>query len=267
MKETRFTMQLFDNAKTCGRSDSVYALAPQVVFSPGQDGSARLLDMGGKFFALSKSAAEMVSGLLEHDVDATVATLAEQYDVEPQRVRDDVLALATNLRRQGLLRQRGAPAVLHLRSFGATLLMDLAIGVARCRALSQYVQATLLLLLARISFALYGWARTVAACRSRLSGQAAPTSTDTRQLQAQAVAEAVRQAAAHLLVPVACKEKALTSWILARFAGISADLIVGLQSYPLVGHCWCEAGPWNLSDDRERCAAFAPVLRYCWESV
>jgi hypothetical protein len=61
---------------------------------------------------------------------------------------------------------------------------------------------------------------------------------------------------------MACKERALCCWALARAAGLAATLVVGLQLFPLAGHCWCEVGSWTLSDDRARCDLYTPVIRY-----
>jgi Transglutaminase-like superfamily len=73
---------------------------------------------------------------------------------------------------------------------------------------------------------------------------------------------AVRQAAARHILKVECKERALCCWVLARRAGVPAQLVVGICLFPLEGHCWCECGEWIFSDDRDRCASYHPVITY-----
>lgn len=123
------------------------------------------------------------------------------------------------------------------------------------------MQAAVLLTLAYLCFTFFGWARTVAPwqrCARRLAladGTADPAALD-------AVDGAVRDLAASLPLPVACKERALSCWTLARWAGLPATLVVGLDLFPLAGHCWCESGTRTLSDDAQRCALFTPILQY-----
>jgi hypothetical protein len=121
-----------------------------------------------------------------------------------------------------------------------------------------------LLGLARLSFAAFGWTPTVAVWRNahahfpvRQVGESDPEIIG-------ALDQAVSAAAASHLVAVACKERALCSWALARAAGLHAAIVVGVELFPIVGHCWCEAGAHTLGDDRERCDGFTPVAR--WEN-
>jgi len=50
--------------------------------------------------------------------------------------------------------------------------------------------------------------------------------------------------------------------MLLRSAGVPAKLVVGLDLYPLAGHCWCEVGQHAFSDFPDRCESFTPVIRY-----
>jgi hypothetical protein len=116
--------------------------------------------------------------------------------------------------------------------------------------------------LARLSFALFGWAATVAAW------QEAHAQFPSRQAGArdagmiQALDTTVRAAVAFHPVAVACKERALCAWSLARAAGLHASLIVGIELFPMAGHCWCEVAALALGDDQDRCDQFTPVARW-----
>lgn len=70
------------------------------------------------------------------------------------------------------------------------------------------------------------------------------------------------EAAANHPISVACKERALCSWSLARAAGLHASIIVGVFLFPIAGHCWCKVGTQTLGDDQERCDEFTPVARW-----
>jgi hypothetical protein len=238
------------------RPDAV--LGPDVVLVRLEDGSARLLDMAGGFYALSAVGARMLRGVLERGTAATVQDLALEYEVGPERVRSDLEGLLAELRRQRLLHTGPAR-----RPGGAAphLLLAPCLGLVRRLPRLRW-RAAALLALAYLSLALLGWARTVAAWRHGAGGMAPHGDGTADRATAAAVDGAVRDLATSLPFPVACKERALACWALARWAGLPVALVVGLELFPLAGHCWCASGPWTLSDDAERCALFTPVLRY-----
>src|SRR5262245_25414248 len=89
-----------------------YRLADDVIFVPVDDGSARLLNMGGDFYALSGVGAEMLRGVLDHGIAATVREIADRYDIESTRAQSDLLDLLKKLRRSGLVRSGSAPSGL-----------------------------------------------------------------------------------------------------------------------------------------------------------
>jgi hypothetical protein len=72
----------------------------------------------------------------------------------------------------------------------------------------------------------------------------------------------IRQLASGHPLPMACKERALACWLLLRWEGLAARLVVGLEFFPLVGHCWCEVGSLVLSDYPDHCEFYTPVLNY-----
>jgi hypothetical protein len=119
-----------------------------------------------------------------------------------------------------------------------------------------------LLGLARLSFAAFGWTPTVAVWRKTHAHLPVRQAGDGDAETIRALEETVRAAAAGLPVAVACKERALCSWSLARVAGLHASIVVGVELFPIAGHCWCEVGAHTLSDDREHCDRFTPVARW-----
>lgn len=43
-------------------------------------------------------------------------------------------------------------------------------------------------------------------------------------------------------------------------AGLSADWVFGVQTWPFRAHCWLQAGPTVLNDTVDRVAGFSPIL-------
>lgn len=251
---------------------SEYALSPNVVLLLSQDGTARLLDMGGKFYALPATGAQMLKGTLEQGASATVTRLADQYGVSSGQVQADLNTLLDNLEQRGLIhglrrrRRVGQPG-----AGWPSLFLIPALRFIYLSRRSLEARAAALLTLARLSFFLFGWARTIAAwkrCLRQVDLQFSEESEESEEPEEQeeetvkAIDEAVRKVAAKHVLRMACKERALCCWYMLRCMGVPADLVVGVNLFPLAGHCWCEVGPRMLSDYRDRCEAYTPVVRY-----
>jgi hypothetical protein len=114
-----------------------------------------------------------------------------------------------------------------------------------------------LLAAARIFIRIFGWNETR---RTWLEQPAHCTAAWTPN--ADAIAEAVRRAAAGHLLGVSCKERSLCCWALCRTAGIPASVVLGISLFPLASHCWCETAAGCLTDFPDRCESFTPVLKY-----
>jgi hypothetical protein len=238
-----------------------FVLAPDVILVPVPDGSARLLDLGGKFYAIPAVGAEMLREALDAGPARAAGRLAERYGVDVAQVRADLDDFLRDLRRQGLL--RAAPAAPAGRRPGTILAFcTLAPALWLASRAGRGVRNWLLLALARLSFPLFGWARTVAVWRRVFPPASGRLLPEEGERKAAMVDEAVRRSAAGHLFRVDCKERALCCWVLARSAGVPAVLVVGVQLFPLQGHCWCEFGTRLFSDDRDRCEAYQPVARY-----
>jgi hypothetical protein len=238
--------------------DTSYRLGPDVVLLPLADETARLLDMGGCFYTVSAVGAEMLQATLAHGVTAAVRQIARRYRADVQQVRADLEAFLRDLVRRGLLHARQH----RRRTTLPSLILRPSLHCIRHWLRPGKVRAAALLTLAWLSFRLFGWARTVTVWN------ASPRPADQQLPEtgwegtARAVDDAVRGAAASHLLTMGCKERALCCWALARWAGVPATLVVGVQLYPLAGHCWCESGAWTLSDSRDRCDRFQPVIKY-----
>ncbi|MFZ1106009.1 MAG: lasso peptide biosynthesis B2 protein [Hyphomicrobiaceae bacterium] len=238
-----------------------YALPQDVILVMVRDGSARLLDMAGNFHAVPPVGARMLQETLANGATAAATRIAEDYGVAHRQVEDDLAVFLRDLEKQGLLcsqrdrRRSGALGV-------ARLLLRPALSAAHRLLRSPDKQARALLGLARLSFALFGWTATVAVWQEAHAHLPARQAGGHDAETVQALDRTVRAAVAGHPVAVACKERALCSWSLARTAGLNASLIVGIELFPMAGHCWCEVAARPLGDDQDRCDQFTPVARW-----
>lgn len=238
-----------------------YSLPRDVILVTVRDGSARLLDMAGGFHAVPAVGTRMLQETLANGAAAAATRIAGDYGVARERVQSDLAVFLRDLEKQGLLcgrrnRRRSAG------SGPARLLLRPALGATHRLLRSPHKRAQALLGWARLSFALFGWTATVAAwqeAHARFPGREAGA-CDAELVGV--LDRTVRAAVAGHPVAVACKERALCAWSLARAAGLNATLIVGIELFPMAGHCWCEVAAHPLGDDQDRCDQFTPVAQW-----
>jgi hypothetical protein len=240
-----------------------YRLAPEVVLVPVADGSARLVDLDGQYFALTEVATQMLRATLELGPAGAVEKVARDWDVGRERAHADLETFLAELTRLGLLLRGGVPTRRpRLRTWPAQLILSGLIRLTRSLRPTYTGKAAGLLALAKLSCRWLGWAGAVRLWqrlfprpRRLLQG---PAEDEARQT----VDKAVRQALAQSAVAAACKERGLVSWALARRAGLGPQLVLGLAFYPLTAHCWAQLGSTFLGDDPDRCADFEPIRTY-----
>jgi hypothetical protein len=238
------------------KMDQTMVLPPNVVLVPVIDGSARLIDLDGRFHTLSSMAAEMLHSVLAYGPDQTAQRIAGRFHVAVDRVRHDLKSFLSELQEAGLLLplsnlSRRVPRI-------SRVLLPILAAIHR-GPFSRQAQAWALLALARIAFRAFGWTRTITAAQCFHQYHPRRPSTD---LQPAAIDRAVRQAAASFPVTVECKERAFACWSMARAAGFAARLVVGIETHPLAGHCWCEIGEQIVSDYADHCETFVPIIKY-----
>ncbi len=233
-----------------------FRLGPEVRLVTIGDGSARLIDLDGRFYSLSATAAEMLEESLEHGADEAAARIAGRYDAEPAVVHADLENFLRELRGAGLIVPPGEGRV-RLR-LGSRVLLPALAAIHR-GPFTPRGRAGALLTLAWLGFRTLGWSRTVAALRHfHRRDPARPIA----RAEALAIDAAVREAASASPLAVECKERALACWSLIRAAGAGGTIVVGINTHPLEGHCWCEAGPLVLSDYADRCETFTRIATY-----
>jgi hypothetical protein len=235
-------------------------LAPDAALLVSEHGSGFAFDMRNSFYAMSEVGAFMLERTLRHGKANAVAAVAKAYDANPETIESDLQHFLDNLEQRGVILRRGAEAKPARASFCANLMAR-----AAKRALAHLpglnARAAAALTLARLSFALFGWDKTLGAWKAYIP--AALPSGEQPSTAQRAINDTVRTMSAKLPLGCNCKERALSSWALARRAGVSAALVVGVVQYPLGGHTWCETRDGTiLGDEAEHCATFMPVFRY-----
>lgn len=250
-----------------GVTGSDYALAPDVLFLRVQDGSARLLDLGGNFYALSQTGAYMLYKTLEMGRAAAAVSIAAEYRINVSQIQHDLSAFLRDLEKKQLLvsarSRRGHPGKKN--RLISLVLAPFFYSIA-CSLIPQRHKAWILLMLANRAIRLFGWPETVACWQSSLKSARLRASASGGPVclwrTVQEIDTLVCSAASHHLFPVACKERALSCWWLLCATGLTAELVVGIRLFPLECHCWCEADRLVVSDTQDRCQQFLPILRY-----
>jgi hypothetical protein len=239
-----------------------YLLSPDVVLIPLADGTAQLVDLDGSFYGLSETAAQMLISTLDMGEHDAVQRIAAQYNADLDRVHADLAALLGTLRAKGLIRRSDnrLPAVAGLRTAMALAISYPAFKIAT-PVHNQRLKAMMLLAVARLCFALFGWARTVEAWHKCLSRSPVLAADSQRQQLIDTIDNAIRRSASKL-PSISCKERALCCWFMLHSAGVKAKLLMGVRFLPFSAHCWCEVDDRILTDSAESCKTYMPVMCY-----
>lgn len=242
---------------------SNYRLAPQVIFLQIQDGSARLLDLGGNFYAISPMGARMLSETLKVGTRTAAERIATEYPTERSCVRRDLHAFLHDLEKKRLIY---ANKLFRKKTQSKyTLSLSILLPLLRyisIRPTSLEKKAWVLLMLAAVSLRLFGWPQTIASWQAYLQKHASGSPTAPLEQSVKDIDHIVCTVAACHPFHVECKERALTCWWLLATAGFSASLVLGVTLFPLGCHCWCEAGQFVINNDQDRYEQFTPICSY-----
>lgn len=240
----------------------VYVLAPHARLLLVQDDTARLLDLDGAFCALSPTGTALLCASLQHDLDTAVQSVATAYRVDAQQVRHDLSLFLADLAYKRLIYPTASPPLPGAKRdarWSSRLLRTLLRHVKASTALGP-TRVGLVLALAYVSIRLLGLAHTITVWQQAFP----PPRRSAARLHSVArdIDETVRTMVARHPLPLTCKERALGCWALLRAAGFPAELVIGIELFPLASHCWCEMEADVLTDDADRCRRFTPVWRY-----
>jgi len=218
------------------------------------DGSGRLLDLAGSFYAVDPIAAELLTDLSRAGRAEAVRAAALRHRVSEQEVAADLDALLTELppgigtaegaRRGGLLDTVVVALLSLLRRLGHPPLRTWALLAA-----------------ARFCFATAGWSRTLRWWTS-LPTRSGPGGSSAAEIDSSAaeIDRRVRRQATSSVLGHTCKERAVVCLAEARTAGLPAAVVLGLSFYPLATHSWCVVDDDVVVGDLpDLCAGFQPV--------
>jgi Transglutaminase-like superfamily len=232
-------------------------LNTDVVLVWANDGSARLLDLKGSFYVLDRVAAQMLGCTLDSGRTSCVESLAKLFSVSEERLTADLESLLDQLMRCRVIRSVGELGEEATWFSWEKFLIAPALTLLRSRWISDPARIWSLLLLARTSFSLCGWTRTVAVWNRNVPGSV------FRSADVNEITETVRRMSARHWFNVKCKERAMCCWTLLRWLGVSSSLVVGISLFPLRGHSWCVLNDEILADDADYVRMFTIVKNYC----
>jgi hypothetical protein len=244
-----------------------FVLPEEIVWLTATDGSVRLLDLRGNFFALDAVGARLLRALLSGGLDEAVRCLDPDARLPHAEVVKEASAFIDQLQQQLLLAESTpAERKQEFRRHGRALLHRLLKRVALWRFVSAGTPPRLacrLFPLIKLSLAVTSWESSVELCAAITRGGKRPRQPwSDPPLTAIELDRVIRRFAAHRLWRAECKERALLFWTLAHRFGLAADLVVGVRLYPFGGHCWCECGGEIMTDEVDRCVMYQPVRRY-----
>jgi len=234
-----------------------FVLKPDSALVALDDGSGRLLDLNGSFFALSPSATEVLQAVLRSGNQHAAQEIAARYQLEPPAAAAMVESLTTSLQKSGVIvrhtsEQPGDNGI-------SRKLQGRLIWLANRLAPVLALRIWLLLALAYFSIRIQGWPRTLEIWKG-MKNSFLPGSQ--KLPSAEAMCEKIRRTVASHILPVNCKERSLLCWSLLRAAGIETQLIVGIDFFPFSSHCWCESDGDVVCDFPGRCANYHPIFIY-----
>lgn len=243
--------------------ESEYRLAADTVFLLLEDGTARLLNMGSSFYAISATGADLLLKTFRWGSIQAIEKTSERYQIPDEQVRRDLNRFLDQLKtRRLILTEQVSEAQQRTRRITCKWLIGMLLGRSGARAYLTKARVWKLLALAKISFLLIGWSRSITLWRRHFPVVLRCEQDRHPGRTAKVIDEMVRESAAGHFLGIGCKERALCTWALLRSSGMAATLVVGVDLFPLATHSWCEFDSMILSDFRDRCESFIPILKY-----
>jgi hypothetical protein len=229
-------------------------LRPDVLLVRAPDGSGRLLDLAGSFYALDQIATELLFDLARRGRTETVRAAAWRYRMSERRVAADLDALLSELPPGLSELPPGIETPETARRGGRVDPLVVAVLSLLRRVGHPQLRAWVLLAAARVCFATAGWSRTLRWWTS-LPTRGRPGGSSAAEIDVR-----VRRHATGSVLGHTCKERAVVCLAEARTAGLGAAVVLGLSFYPLATHSWCVLDNGViLGDYPDVCAAFQPV--------
>jgi hypothetical protein len=232
-----------------------YETARDVYVIYAADGTSRVIDLNRDFYALDHPATLLLDRVLGKP--QRTFTTPEMSDGDVRAFTEELLTKRL-IRPKTAARQEVPDALSILQRLYHRMIAAPILALCRHFPAGSPLQVSLLLFSAYLSVRTIGSGNTV-----RLWGRSAGSKRSGkkgRDFDAMRISDQVRARAARSLLPLDCKERALTAWIVLRFAGANSKFNIGITLYPFAGHCWCSLGDCIVADDEERCKTFTSLF-------
>ena len=253
-------------------TNSQYALNVNVVLSKEED-LVYMLDFdNGQFYALDQMAGLMLSLVLEKGYQSAIVNISADYEVSQEQIKKDLDELIVQLHAKNLIHSTDQSHTqdnnIIIRFINNILKKKLLIITELCRktinpqADINHTSVNLLLTLSWLSFRILGWNKTLSLWR-QWHGQTLAIMPENLQEILQNIDKTIRtSAASKLLLPIVCKERALVGYqVLHTFYQLPAELVLGIQKYPLHIHAWVECQGMIVTDEPAHCQTYTPIWR------
>lgn len=224
----------------------------------------------GGFLGLNRTATVLLEAFLEYGDDG-ITQIATSFGVPEMRVRDDLASLLARLQLERLgkqsVRKKIAQFAARCLLLPITYLAHLTVKFAVWRycpsgdlesSISRSAVRSLLRLV-WISLRIFGWQATISQL-ARFHCDRPLADVESGQGIVNAVDEAVRHAAAGLVIPMRCAERAIAAHQILRAGfGQPATLVVCYRPCPRGFHSYVVSHGRVLTDTANHRATFLPV--------
>lgn len=236
---------------------SRYRLNPNVHVILVKDGTSRILNLDGFFIALPVISTLMLKLILQYEFSVVVNKLADQFKTDQFRISKDLSVFLKKLEALKVITKSPAKQIIKL-SYLLQCFLEITVPLTT-EIPNKLIQHKVLLLLAWCSFKLFGWNKTVNSWKQYFYNQ---TVSPTKSVSVLKISEEIQVAVSRHFIKMDCKEKAIVCWAICQKEGIPASLVLGINLYPLSSHFWCEFEGNSLTDNKERCNRFFPLIMY-----
>jgi hypothetical protein len=224
----------------------------------------------GGFLGLNRSATILLQAFLHHGEDG-IPRVATAFGVPEKRVRDDLRSLLARLQLERLGNQSLRFQIAHWAASCLLLPLTLVAHLLVKSAVRTYCPSgegesslgrsavRTLLRLVWISLRVFGWQATLSQLARFRCDRPLAAGASVQGL-VNAVDEAVRHAAADLILPVKCAERAIVGHQILRAGfGQPAALVVCYRPCPRAFHCYVVSHGRILTDTANLRPTFHPV--------
>jgi hypothetical protein len=236
-------------------------LREHVFFVVVPDGTGRLLNLNGSFYALDATGTKLLHHALMFPGPVAVSRLAALLRVDARIVADDLELLVGELQRRQLVAKsheietgrRGASCwKLAVMRVALTLLGYTGRSLEMSVAASMFLAfcAVRSIGLGSVAQACYEWAATSRTVRC---------DDGAKEYVCDSLRRALRARTAKGWLSYSCKERAVAGFVAGRLHGVVGSMVLAIDIHPFRAHLWFESHGAIISDQGTLRTKFEPV--------